>query len=49
MERHGEGFGSPFTYVIYKYDNMHYVKYAINQETRISHRPSTPQRFKVDR
>jgi hypothetical protein len=32
-----------------KYDNMHYVKCAMDQETITSHRPSTPQRLKDER
>ena len=39
----------PCTKVIHKYDNMHYVNNQMDQETRISQRPSTPQRFNVDR
>jgi hypothetical protein len=41
--------GDPGALAIYKYDKMHYVKYQGDQETRISQRPSTPQRLKEER
>ena len=43
------GLRGPLAPAISKYDNMHYVKYIRDQETRISHRPSTPQRLRDDR
>jgi hypothetical protein len=40
---------APSLIAIFKYDNMHYVKFTSDQETSTSHRPSTPQRLSDDR
>lgn len=49
MERAEGGFDDPSLPGFNKYDNMHYVKFSIVQETSTSQRPSTPQRLSDDK